>query len=1387
VGLIANATSVLRDLTHLADAMLGLTAVHSQAPFHLVAMFGPEHGFRGTAQRHSAGEALAAATLVESTCALSFLLHHPHPQPPFHLVAMFGPKHGFRGTAQHGFRGTAKRHGEGETLAAATLVESTCALSFLLHHPHPQPPLHLVAMFGPSTDSEARRSTGPDARCRESMGSDQMRGTAQVRELHCKVGGAWVGTLLEGCPAAAAHPPNLPFHLMAELGPETREHGFRSEARRRRESMGSDQRHGAGETVACYPGAQGLHVDWLVVALGGVESTCAPQTSLSPRGHVGARDERAWVQIRGTAQEGWRAPVRPKLPFHLVAMLGPETREHGFRSEARRRRESMGSDQRHGAGETVACYPGAQGLHVDWLVVALGGVESTCAPQTSLSPRGHVGARDERAWVQIRGTAQEGWRAPVRPKLPFHLVAMLGPETREHGFRSEARRRRESMGSDQRHGAGETVACYPGAQGLHVDWLVVALGGVESTCAPQTSLSPRGHVGARDERAWVQIRGTAQEGWRAPVRPKLPFHLVAMLGPETREHGFRSEARRRRESMGSDQRHGAGERVACYPGAQGLHVDWLVVALGGVESTCAPQTSLSPRGHVGARDERAWVQIRGTAQEGWRAPVRPKLPFHLAAMLGPETREHGFRSEARRRRESMGSDQRHGAGETVACYPGAQGLHVDWLVVALGGVESTCAPQTSLSPRGHVGARDERAWVQINGTAQLLPSEGWRAPVRPKLPFHLVAMLGPETREHGFRSEARRRRESMGSDQRHGAGERVACYPGAQGLHVDWLVVALGGVESTCAPQTSLSPRGHVGARDERAWVQIRGTAQEAWRAPVRPKLPFHLVAMLGPETREHGFRSEARRRRESMGSDQRHGAGETVACYPGAQGLHVDWLVVALGGVESTCAPQTSLSPRGHVGARDERAWVQIRGTAQVRELLATQEGWRAPVRPKLPFHLVAMLGPETREHGFRSEARRRRESMGSDQRHGAGETVACYPGAQGLHVDWLVVALGGVESTCAPQTSLSPRGHVGARDERAWVQIRGTAQVRELLATQEGWRAPVRPKLPFHLVAMLGPETREHGFRSEARRRRESMGSDQRHGAGETVACYPGAQGLHVDWLVVALGGVESTCAPQTSLSPRGHVGARDERAWVQIRGTAQVRELLATQEGWRAPVRPKLPFHLVAMLGPETREHGFRSEARRRRESMGSDQRHGAGETVACYPGAQGLHVDWLVVALGGVESTCAPQTSLSPRGHVGARDERAWVQIRGTAQEGWRAPVRPKLPFHLVAMLGPETREHGFRSEARRRRESMGSDQRHGAGETVACYPGAQGLHVDWLVVALGGVESTCAPQTSLSPRGHVGARDERAWVQIRGTAQVRQLLATQVRRDCMLTG
>ncbi|GJP55838.1 hypothetical protein CLOM_g14862 [Closterium sp. NIES-68] len=50
VGLIANATSVLRDLTHLADAMHACATTNSPSPFQLVAIFGPEHGLRGTAQ-----------------------------------------------------------------------------------------------------------------------------------------------------------------------------------------------------------------------------------------------------------------------------------------------------------------------------------------------------------------------------------------------------------------------------------------------------------------------------------------------------------------------------------------------------------------------------------------------------------------------------------------------------------------------------------------------------------------------------------------------------------------------------------------------------------------------------------------------------------------------------------------------------------------------------------------------------------------------------------------------------------------------------------------------------------------------------------------------------------------------------------------------------------------------------------------------------------------------------------------------------------------------------------------------------------------------------------------------------------------------------------------
>lgn len=44
VGVVTNPTGILDDLTHLVDAMVGSGAVN------VVAVFGPEHGFRGTAQ-----------------------------------------------------------------------------------------------------------------------------------------------------------------------------------------------------------------------------------------------------------------------------------------------------------------------------------------------------------------------------------------------------------------------------------------------------------------------------------------------------------------------------------------------------------------------------------------------------------------------------------------------------------------------------------------------------------------------------------------------------------------------------------------------------------------------------------------------------------------------------------------------------------------------------------------------------------------------------------------------------------------------------------------------------------------------------------------------------------------------------------------------------------------------------------------------------------------------------------------------------------------------------------------------------------------------------------------------------------------------------------------
>ena len=48
VGVVTNPTGILNDLTHLVDQMVGSGAVN------VVAVFGPEHGFRGTAQAGSA-------------------------------------------------------------------------------------------------------------------------------------------------------------------------------------------------------------------------------------------------------------------------------------------------------------------------------------------------------------------------------------------------------------------------------------------------------------------------------------------------------------------------------------------------------------------------------------------------------------------------------------------------------------------------------------------------------------------------------------------------------------------------------------------------------------------------------------------------------------------------------------------------------------------------------------------------------------------------------------------------------------------------------------------------------------------------------------------------------------------------------------------------------------------------------------------------------------------------------------------------------------------------------------------------------------------------------------------------------------------------------------
>ncbi|CAI5987209.1 unnamed protein product [Closterium sp. NIES-65] len=171
-----------RQMPFMADAIHGFTAVHSQAPFHLVAIFGPEHGFRGTAQRHSAGEALAAATLVESTCALSFLLHHPHPQPPFHLVAMFGPS--TDSEAQR--RGTAQvRHLQGRWCVcvwARAVVPCTSLEGCSAAASQPQPPFHLLPMFGPEHGSRCTVQAGKS----ESASKDPKTGLP-IFDLYGKV------------------------------------------------------------------------------------------------------------------------------------------------------------------------------------------------------------------------------------------------------------------------------------------------------------------------------------------------------------------------------------------------------------------------------------------------------------------------------------------------------------------------------------------------------------------------------------------------------------------------------------------------------------------------------------------------------------------------------------------------------------------------------------------------------------------------------------------------------------------------------------------------------------------------------------------------------------------------------------------------------------------------------------------------------------------------------------------------------------------------------------------------------------------------------------------------------------------------------------------------
>lgn len=63
VAIIANPTSVLHDLTHIVDAML---LAKNDSRVNIVAVLGPEHGFRGGAQAGHGGS--ATRSIHSSTC-----------------------------------------------------------------------------------------------------------------------------------------------------------------------------------------------------------------------------------------------------------------------------------------------------------------------------------------------------------------------------------------------------------------------------------------------------------------------------------------------------------------------------------------------------------------------------------------------------------------------------------------------------------------------------------------------------------------------------------------------------------------------------------------------------------------------------------------------------------------------------------------------------------------------------------------------------------------------------------------------------------------------------------------------------------------------------------------------------------------------------------------------------------------------------------------------------------------------------------------------------------------------------------------------------------------------------------------------------------------------